>query len=237
MNKLRRQNVLPELSKQYGNEYCIQHQLFTVVVQCVPISFDPNGFFGRLSIAEDNNFSSTDVLSAWWIKLQEKRRDSQQVANLLLGFPMRELANRAQHQGLIIEGRTCLVRKDRFKVTRYMKCQQLPRTHDAKTCPHDNVCGRCAKPHPTRECIIMDRALFRCANCNEDGHGAADRSCKVFHNANEAMIKQNPDMHYVYYPTLNPITWARDDDAQHTHQPPHATTSRPSTSPTTDAMC
>ncbi|KAF8998475.1 hypothetical protein BDZ89DRAFT_884076, partial [Hymenopellis radicata] len=190
-----------------GNEHAIQHQLFTVVVQFVPISFDPNGFFGRLSIAENNNFNPTDVLSARWIKPQEKRRDSQQVANLLLGFPTRELANRAQRHGLIIEGRTCPVRKDRFEVMRCMKCQQLPRTHDAKTCPRDDVCGRCAEPHPTRECTITDRALFRCANCNEDGHGAADRLCKTFHNANEAMIKRNLDMHYTYYPTRDPVTW------------------------------
>ncbi|KAF1816125.1 hypothetical protein P152DRAFT_445816 [Eremomyces bilateralis CBS 781.70] len=54
--------------------------------------------------------------------------------------------------------------------------------HTQSVCNADSdTCGRCAKQHPTRGCIIQDLQEARCAGCKEPGHFAwMTRSCAAY---------------------------------------------------------
>jgi hypothetical protein len=124
--------------------------------------------------------------------------------------------NKAIRDGLVIEGKSVSVRRNRRDPTRCWKCQQLGVAHQAATCKsiHD-TCARCAGMHITKDCQVEDKAEYRCANCKATGHGAADRHCPVFLAKLRELRARNADQQYRFFPTKDPETWERDEeDAQ-----------------------
>jgi hypothetical protein len=62
-----------------------------------------------------------------------------------------------------------------LRPTRCHNCQQYG--HKAARCRNPNTCERCAGPHSAAQCNSEHR---RCAPCQKDGHGAADRHCDTW---------------------------------------------------------
>ncbi|KAF8867636.1 hypothetical protein CPB85DRAFT_1403763, partial [Mucidula mucida] len=85
----------------------------------------------------------------------------------------------------------------------------MPRNHDAKDCPNERQCARCAKDHDTKDCQVQDTKDFFCANCGTAGHGAASRECPHMLKIADDMAKRQVDAGYRYFPTRNPTTWTK----------------------------
>jgi hypothetical protein len=79
----------------------------------------------------------------------------------------------------------------------------------ARECKHEKeVCARCAGEHRTAECTKGPGELH-CANCKQDGHGAADKRCETYLEAVRMMMWRMPDLQFIYYPTGERWTWEK----------------------------
>ncbi|KAJ7780706.1 hypothetical protein DFH07DRAFT_690986, partial [Mycena maculata] len=87
------------------------------------------------------------------------------------------------------------------------KCQRFD-GHLAHACKSAvDVCGRCAANHRTGDCPVTDSGIFKCSNCNVEGHGAVDRRCPVFLQEQQRRRARDPTADYRYFPTKEPWTW------------------------------
>jgi hypothetical protein len=100
---------------------------------------------------------------------------------------------------------------------RCMKCQGIGVNHMAAACKsiHD-VCARCAGMHRTDQCGVGSSAEFKCANCHEKGHGAADRECPIFKAKLAELHAKIPNYAYRFFPTKDPNTWERTETGHDT---------------------
>ncbi|KAF8208957.1 hypothetical protein K438DRAFT_1493073, partial [Mycena galopus ATCC 62051] len=88
-----------------------------------------------------------------------------------------------------------------------VKCQKFD-GHLAHACTSPvDVCGRCAEAHRTTNCPVTDSGTMRCANCKVSGHGAAERECPFFQEAQRKRRERDPTSGYRYIPTSDPRTW------------------------------
>ncbi|KAJ7158434.1 hypothetical protein C8R46DRAFT_872348, partial [Mycena filopes] len=77
-----------------GGTSVYKERLYNVVVEFVPVSFDPTKR-GALHVVEsDNNLPEGSLAKARWIKPPQQRRSSQRVAHAVLGFDDECSANR-----------------------------------------------------------------------------------------------------------------------------------------------
>ncbi|KAF5392000.1 hypothetical protein D9757_003365 [Collybiopsis confluens] len=206
-----------EMAKNWGPTAIVEWARHEVVAEFVPITakFDARGL-GQ--IETDNNLGVGCINAARWIRKPEKRSPKQTVAHAILTFDKRRTANEAIRRGLVIEKRMVSIRKEVKDPQRCMKCQHYG--HIAKECNSDaDVCGRCAKEHPTRECVA-DRGEFWCAVCGTHGHAAVDRDCPVFMRKVQEREKRDRNGGYQYFVTEDPQTWTRTHEAEKEAQEP-----------------
>jgi Zinc knuckle len=208
-NYLKSKEVMRAFMAQFGGTSTGSSRTYQVVAEHVPTSFDPNEQTAIEKVEQASSLPRMAIYEARWIKPPHLRREGQRFAFLSVGFSTREAANHALEYGIFIEGKQCRTKKALMDPRRCMKCQKFG--HIARDCKsiHD-VCARCAGLHRTGDQLCGTGEL-RCANCQEGGHGAADRQCRVFKERLHQARDRDPDAKYRLFPTNNPSTWGRMD--------------------------
>lgn len=179
-----------------------------VAVEYVPILFDPLSMGALTGTKQNSGLPSLSILDAKYIKRAHLRSPGQSTAHVILGIATHHAANHAIEHGLFIEGKHVSVQKMLCEPTHCLKCQTVGVQHVAADCKsiHD-TCARCSGLHHTSNCTITDTRHFHCANCQTDGHGAADRHCPAFLAQVQQMQEWTPENKYQFFPTNDPRSW------------------------------
>ncbi|KAJ6596044.1 hypothetical protein B0H10DRAFT_1828590 [Mycena sp. CBHHK59/15] len=185
---------------------------YSVIVEFVPVTFDPK--LGRAfeSIEDANGLERGVLMQARFIKPLARRSPGQRSAHTIFGFKNAAAANHVIRHSLFIDGKRVPVRKLISEPIRCLKCQVVGTNHNAASCPaSQDVCARCGEAHRTDTCQVNDTGCA-CANCMvakhpHRGHGAADRNCPVFADKLQFALERNPDARYKYFPTDDPESW------------------------------
>ncbi len=206
-----RPHVATAFSRKMGMEARIVERLYRLVVEGVPVGFEPHSAAGLRALEEVNSMEKGSLSRADWIKPPEKRHPGQRTAFLLLTVSGIEQANRAL-KGLTVMGRRALVRREFIEPKRCAKCQSYD-GHYARDCllTHD-VCATCAGDHPSAQCTVKDPALYRCAGCGTQGHAAWDRNCPTLRSKVRAHAARRADSGFRFFVTNNPETWITEEE-------------------------
>ncbi|KAJ7346401.1 hypothetical protein DFH08DRAFT_701205, partial [Mycena albidolilacea] len=78
-----------------GGTSSYKERLYNVVVQYVPVTFDPAGRGTLDVVATDNGLPKGALAKARWIKPIERRKHGQRVAHAIFGFSNPRAANGA----------------------------------------------------------------------------------------------------------------------------------------------
>jgi hypothetical protein len=207
---LRKPEVKRAFQNHYGGLYEVRERGYNLVVEYVPVRFDPTQRHALHEIETVNGYAQGEILSARYLKNPTRRNPGQATAFIGLTVKLPQTANKIIRQGLIIEGKLVQGREDIQEPRRCMKCQQFrPPPHSANTCTsiHD-TCARCASiDHRMSDCQAEHDQL-RCSNCQTDGHAASDHHCPVFERESAKLLRRIPDNGYKYFPILNdPTSW------------------------------
>jgi hypothetical protein len=178
---LREEPVIARFAYRLGGACVARADMCMVIAEYVPISFDPGLFTALGQVERDSGLKKGALREARYLKDVKKRGDNQRVAHMMLGIIDPDQANIAIRQGLVIEGKSVSVRRNRRDPTRCWKCQQIGVAHWAADCKsiHD-TCARCTGMHITKECQVVEKSNYHCANCKTKGHGAADSNAQCF---------------------------------------------------------
>ncbi|CAK5280785.1 unnamed protein product [Mycena citricolor] len=217
---LREVETMTRFLEAFGGTVKHAERLHMVIVQFVPVSFDPESTDHTRFIESNNNLPPGALGHARYVKPRNRHDPNQRFAHVILGLRTRQQANRILQHGICIEGKKVYGRKLLNEPIRCMKCQLYNAGHIARNCPLEaDICARCAGSHRTSECNKEDDER-QCANCKNKGlphtgHGAADRNCPIFTNHLQASLQRNPDAKYQYYPIEDdPTTWTLTHEAQ-----------------------
>ena len=197
-----------------GEKATVRQRLFHVVVEFAPIAFDPQAAPAWREVERDLSIPLGSIAEARWIKLVERRHNTQCFAHLLLTLTSSTAANAIISAGATIAGKRVSVRKNLMEPMRCAKCHRYNAGHLAKDCSQAReVCGTCGRAHRTRDCTRQDLGHHRCANCNADGHPTWSRDCPVFLDHLRRMDVRHPKNHLRFFPTADPDSWVpRLDD-------------------------
>src|ERR1700731_815746 len=186
----------------------IRERGYEVVLEYVPVTFDPDSRDALTTVEQDNNFPHAEIAEAKYLKDIARRTPGQRTAFVLMSFRNPQHANRAISQGIIIEGKKVQGRKSIHEPKRCMKCQAFTPFHFAVDCKwiHD-VCPWCAGPHKVTECTAGP-GQKSCHNCQSPGHAASDRNCPTFRRECQKIMERRPENRYRYFPVNeDPTTW------------------------------
>jgi hypothetical protein len=199
-----------------GGTSVFKPRSFSLVVEFVPVSFDPELSRALSTIEDASGLGRNQLTQARFIKPIARRQPGQASAHAIFGFASAEAANHAIRHSLFVDGKRVHARKLLAEPIRCLKCQEIGVNHVAATCrlEHD-VCARCGEKHRTDMCRADDKSRA-CSNCKVErrqhwGHGAADRNCPSFKNKLQFALERNPEAKYKYFPTDDPLTWERMD--------------------------
>ncbi|KAJ7347956.1 hypothetical protein DFH08DRAFT_699083 [Mycena albidolilacea] len=168
-----------------GGTSSFKNRFFNVLVQFVPISFDPTREGNLRGVENDNALPKGTLAKVHWVKPAHRRHEGQKVAHAIFGFTGLEAVNTLIHNGAWVEGRKVYGRKLLAEPIRCLKCQGVGVDHIAAKCPFEHeVCTRCGETHRTDTCNATNDNRA-CTNCRREGmphrgHGAADCACPVF---------------------------------------------------------
>src|SRR5262249_28303634 len=152
--------------------------MYSVVVSYVPVTAQLDDPSTLRSIEASNGLGAHTIREAKWIKAIGRRNPGQMYAMAELWCINPEIANSMIRDGISVMGRTTTARKPLPEPRRCLKCQQFRGNHMARDCKKPTeTCARCAQEHRTEECTTTGAHEMMCANCGENGHGAADKNC------------------------------------------------------------
>ncbi|KAI0323127.1 hypothetical protein GY45DRAFT_1265101, partial [Cubamyces sp. BRFM 1775] len=214
----------PTVAKPFARKMGLSAQViertYKLVAERVPVAFDPHSAVTLRAIEAAHKLKANCIIRADWIKPISKRNPGQRTAYLMLTLNSVDQANQAL-KGLTLANRRVLVRREIEEPKRCARCQRYDR-HFARECtaPHD-ICANCAGAHPTRDCGVADDPnRFHCANCNEKGHAAWDRSCPVLRAKVRLGVHQKADSGFRFFVTNAPETWISEEDELARAPPP-----------------
>jgi hypothetical protein len=167
-----------EFIANFGRAAVLKSKPFIIIVEFVPVGFDPTNMGDLLMIEEANELSMGAVKSAKWIKPIQRREAKQRTAHLIVNFTSVQDANRILQRGMLIAGTRVRTRKLLQDPRRCFKCHKHGVDHLATNCPqvHD-MCRTCTGRHRTSECLETNPKFYKCVNCRADGHAAWSRDC------------------------------------------------------------
>ncbi|THU91601.1 hypothetical protein K435DRAFT_622743, partial [Dendrothele bispora CBS 962.96] len=199
------ENRLERFAQHWGSSATVKAPYYETVLPFVPLTTDLHNQQSLREIEVNNGLEKGSIASARWIKPASQRKAGQQVAHAILSFKTCMAANSAIRQHLVVKGKEIYPYKETTEALRCMKCSSY--RHISRNCksPHD-VCGRCAEHHPTQHCRAGDDQLH-CANCKQDGHGAASRDCPVFTAETAKRKGRTMEAQYELFITEDPETW------------------------------
>jgi hypothetical protein len=210
---LRHLVTLRKFAEKMGGTTTASATLYMVVAEYVPVAYSPEGYKAHAKIEEDSGLRRGAIQEARYIKKIEWRAQGQRSAHVMMGLTDPEQANKAIRDGIVVEGKKVMVRRHRMDPKRCMKCQAIRVNHQAAECKsiHD-TCRRCAGMHRTNDCTVDDIRKFKCANCKEQGHGAADHNCKIFREKTRELHMRFTTYAYRFFPTSNLTTWEKTEE-------------------------
>lgn len=203
----------PDVMNSFLQHFCFGARFkdtgYPILAENVPVEFQ--GHEGALRFVEKaNQLPEGEILSTRWPKNPSRRVQDQRTAHLMLTLKHPESANNHIDNGILLAAKVCQVRKFWIEPTRCAKCQRFTSTHTAATCKNVmDVCGTCADTHRTTDCLIKDRAQYKCVNCKANGHAAWDRQCPKYIQQKDRQEKLDPHNSFQYYPTSDPKTWVQ----------------------------
>jgi hypothetical protein len=201
--------------EKMGGTSIFKPRSFSVVVEFVPVSFNPDLGNALGEIEEHSGIEKGGLTQARFIKPVARRQPGQRCVHAIFGFSSAEAVNHAIQHSLFVEGKQVSARKLLAELIRCLRCQRIGVNHIAAVCTHGDVCARCGEAHRTDTCRA-DHKSRGCSNCKAEkrqhwGHGAADRHCPVFVGKLQFALERNPEAKYKYFPTDNPSTWEHTD--------------------------
>ena len=146
-NDANRASVLANI----GSGASIKNRSYQVIVQFIPVQFDPNNDEMHRQFEEANDLQPNSVLKMEWIKPIKDRRESQWVAMARFYLKDAKSANIILSKGAYVFGRKVVPKKPSREPIRCLKCQLFghERQHCVSTEPR---CARCAMNHETEDC-------------------------------------------------------------------------------------
>ncbi|KAJ7630145.1 hypothetical protein B0H17DRAFT_1217940 [Mycena rosella] len=174
--------------------------LFSVVVEFVPVSFDPALEHVFTTIEDAYGIGCRELVQVHFIKPPERRHVAQRSAHTIFGFVH------------VMDRWHVMARKLLSEPVQCFKCQIIGGgTVRRRACPWHDVCAHCGDMHRTVVCKVHDEERV-CSNCRAAkrpfcGHGAADRSYPAFENKLQFALERNSEANYRFFPMDDPATW------------------------------
>ena len=211
-----------------GSGANIKNRSYQVIVQFVPVNFDPTDDAQIRTYEELNDIPMNSILKAEWIKPVEERKPNQKVATLRMSHRDAASANSILKQGAYIFNKRVEPKRPRKEPIRCLHCQRFG--HERRACTSENAyCGKCSGTHETDSCNVT-REHAKCVNCLKN-HPSYDRECAKFWEKCRQMDQRCPENGLAFYPTDDPWTWVPLDQLDHTHSPPRAHPPLPTSHP------
>ena len=200
-----------------GSGASIKNRSYQVIVQFVPVIFDPTDDAQIRTYEELNNILPNSILKAEWIKPVEERKPNQRVATLRMFHRDAASANSILKQGAHVFNKRVEPKHPRKEPIRCLRCQRFG--HERRECTSDNAyCGKCSSTHDTDTCKVT-RDQAKCVNCL-GSHPSYDRECAKFWEKCRQMDQRCPENGLAFYPTDDPWTWVPLDQPEHPNLPP-----------------
>ena len=200
-----------------GSGANIKNRSYQVIVQFVPVNFDPTNDAQIRTYEELNGIPVNSILKAEWIKPIEERKPNQKVATLRMSHRDVASANLILKQGAHIFNKRVEPKRPRKEPIRCLRCQRFG--HKRRAYTSDNAyCGKCSGTHETDTCNVT-REHAKCVNCLKN-HPSYDRDCAKFWEKCRQMDQRCPENGLAFYPTDDPWTWVPLDQLDHSHSPP-----------------
>ena len=204
-NWLKKDSTRERFLTNLGSGACIKDRSYQVILQFVPIFFNPEDKDQLRQYEIHNNLEPLSVLKAEWIKAPKDRKPKQEVATLRVYHSTAASANKVLCKGTSIFNRRVVLRKPKREPIRCLHCQRFG--HERRHCKASQPsCGRCADVHETDQCKAL-RDQFSCANCMGP-HPSYDRKCPHFWDKCRQIDSRRPENNLAFYPTDEAWTWS-----------------------------
>src|ERR1700731_3053690 len=102
---LQQDDIRQAFTNHYEGMIQIRERGYKVVLEYVPVTFDPDSRDALTTIEQDNNFPHAEIAEAKYLKDIARRMPSQRTAFILMSFRNPQHANQAISEGIIIEGK------------------------------------------------------------------------------------------------------------------------------------
>ena len=214
---LKSDEIINRFLENLGSGASVKNRTYQVIIQFVPVSFDPADDEHIKVFEEHNNIAEGSIAKAEWIKPVKDRKPNQKVATLRVYHRNAQSANTILKQGAYVFNKRVVPKRPHKEPIRCLRCHRFG--HERRECKSQNVyCGKCSGIHETDTCREHPRA-FKCINCLGP-HPSYDRECQVFWEKRQQMDQRCPENGLAFYPTNKPWTWITLDDAAMHQTPP-----------------
>ena len=205
---LKGDDIREDFLTNVGSGANIKNRTYQVIVQFVPIQFEPEDDRQLRDYENFNGLAPNSVLKAEWIKPVKDRKRNQRVATMRVYHRDAISANKILSEGASILGKRTVPKKPKKEPIRCLKCQNFG--HERRDCRASNPsCARCAKAHETDSCE-EEKANHKCMNCLGP-HPSFDRDCPKFEEKCRQTDTRCPENNLAFYPTDDPWTWVTVD--------------------------
>lgn len=228
-NWLKREDISKRVLDNIGSGARIKNRSYQVIVQFVPVTFDPVDDTQLRAVETANGLDPKTILKAEWIKKPEDRKLGQKVATLRLYLKDAKSANEILLHGAHIHGKKISPKKPKKEPIRCLRCQRFG--HERRDCKSETPkCALCSNHHETNDCQAP-KELKRCANCLGP-HPAYDRECPRFWEKCRQTDARCPENNLAFYPTdVQDWSWATLEQDARADPPPNNRLPPPSDHP------
>lgn len=214
---LRSDEVIERFLENLGSGASIKNRTYQVIVQFVPVSFDPTADENLRSYEEHNNIEAGTIAKAEWIKPIKDRKPNQKVATLRVFHRTAKSANTILKQGAYVFNKRVEPKRPHREPIRCLRCHKFG--HERRDCKSPNAyCGKCSLTHETEDCNVT-RESFKCINCLGT-HPSFDRECPSFWERRQQMDQRRPENGLAFYPTEEAWTWVTLEQEANSQAPP-----------------
>ena len=214
---LRSSEVITSFLENLGSGASIKNRTYQVIVQFVPVAFDPANDEHVRGFEENNNIAIGSIAKMDWIKPKKDRKKNQKVATLRVYHRDIESANEILKQGAYVFNKRVVPRRPHKEPIRCLRCHKFG--HERRNCNYQNqYCGKCTRTHETDECSAPPTE-YKCINCL-GSHPSYSRECPTFWEKCQLMDQRCPENGLAFYPTDEPWTWVTLDHAAMAQAPP-----------------
>ncbi|PPQ93498.1 hypothetical protein CVT25_005240 [Psilocybe cyanescens] len=198
---------IARLCKAIGDGVETQKRTYQLITKFAPLSATPENPKFIEEVEDSNRMEGGIITSMRWAKAENRRKEHQKWAHIILTTDNVNEANRMIALGIYIANKRVSVEKCKADPTRCLKCQGY--SHYAKDCSAKfDTCGQCGeKGHRTKECTSKKKY---CVSCATEEHASYDRLCPVFLKKASDKNLITPENSLPFIPTDEPWTWSTD---------------------------